>query len=143
MKHKLQFWQRFNSSESEEEKEKISKGDRAIGMLYREAIAGTAVTNGAVQQAEEALAACGGDVGQAVTHLALWDVSGAFVRGGIAGVGGFTTMLVAVPASVAASWLMGMRLCVFIAFSARFQHTSLTFCSRSSQGVCDCTFGRP
>ena len=114
MKHKLQFWQRFTNDESDEEA-KVGKGDRAIGMLYREAIAGTAVTNGAIQQAEEALAACGGDVTKAVTNLARWDVSGAFIRGGIAGVGGFTTMLVSVPASVAASWLMGMRLAFAIA----------------------------
>ena len=79
-------------------------------MLYNEAILGNSVTKGAIQLAEEAREACKGDTERAVTHLAKWDVSGAFARGAVTGVGGFTTMLVAVPASVAASWLLGVRL---------------------------------
>jgi hypothetical protein len=89
---------------------RVGKADRLVGTLYNEAIVGNSVTKGAIQLAEEAREACGGDTERAVTYIAKWDVGGAFARGAVTGVGGFTTMLVAVPASVAASWLLGMRL---------------------------------
>lgn len=127
LKHKLQFWGRFkppNSSSpslaaAKVDTTSVGKGDQLVGMLYNEAIVGNVVTKGAIQLAEEARSACGGDIEQAVTYLAKWDISGAFARGAVAGVGGFTTMLVAVPASVAASWLLGMRL----AFAVRAPHS--------------------
>ncbi len=117
IKHKLQFWGRFKPLDTSSPSPAAAKADtmvgnsdKLIGMLYNEAILGNSVTKGAIQLADEAREACGGDTERAVSYLAKWDVSGAFARGAVTGVGGFTTMLVAVPASVAASWLLGMRL---------------------------------
>merc|ERR1711871_148829 len=123
MKNKLQFWGRFkppdiscpSSAAAKADSTSVGKSDRLVGMLYNEAIVGNSVTKGAVQLAQEAQEACDGDAERAVTYLAKWDASSAFARGAVTGVGGFTTMVVAVPASVTASWLLGMRLAFAIA----------------------------
>ena len=83
-------------------------------MLYTEAILGNRVFAGAIVHAEEMLRRCNGDVEAALVKLARYDVSASFARGAIAGVGGFATLLVTVPATVVTSWLVGMRLVRFL-----------------------------
>lgn len=106
VKQKVTFWRNLHTSES--------KAQRLIGRLYTEAIVGNRVVSGAVEQAEKARSATD-SVEAAVESLARWDIGAAVARGAVAGVGGFSTLLVAVPASVASSWLLCMRLSFAVA----------------------------
>ena len=106
MKRKLAFWRGLRTSESQ--------AQRLIGRLYSEAILGNRVVVGAIETAEKAIAASD-SVEAAGESLARWDIGAAVARGAVAGVGGFSTLLVAVPASVASSWLLCMRLAFAIA----------------------------
>jgi len=113
VKRKLSFWRKLHTSESQ--------AQRLIGRLYVEAILGNRVVSGAVEQAESARTATS-STEAAVESLARWDIGTAVARGAVAGVGGFSTLLVAVPATVASSWLLCMRLSFAIAHLGEHRH---------------------
>jgi hypothetical protein len=69
-------------------------------------------------------------VAAAVDTLARWDITAAVARGAVVGVGGFATLLVAVPASVASSWLLCVRLAFAIAHLGGHDIFEPATCSR-------------
>ena len=107
LKGKVRFWHRLAESES--------RAEQLIHTLYSEAILGNRLMDGAIAQGEEMLRAWEGDQEAAVKAMARLDASKSFARGALAGVGGFTTMLLTIPASVLASTLVNMRLAFAIA----------------------------
>eukprot|EP01052_Picozoa_sp_SAG31_P033295 SAG31_NODE_3742_length_3930_cov_25.606108_1_plen_451_part_00 len=121
---------------------------RIIGLLYAEAINGNKLVSSAKDHAEQARrstserqsgqheqfnesCAGAGGVDAAVDQLVAWDTRAAVARGAVAGVGGFATLLVSVPAAVASSWLLCLRLVFAVAYLGGHDIYSPDVCNRA------------